>query len=175
MSCLLLSWCEDLKRTLKTPFIGLALYPSTGARLSEGRKLEEDRCFPGIEQGDSPAPAHVQGQVRAPSNPLQQLGCLEKAAQGCKDISQVYPPSSELPQPETVSTAQEPSAEIFSSIDLCKNGLKHLAFKTSCGEACRHLIMFLWKKKVRGFCLPKTCQLVISLCSYRPHVMRNSE
>lgn len=43
--------------------------------------------------------------------PPEQLGCLEKVAQVHNNISQVYPPSSELPQPETVSAAQEPRVE----------------------------------------------------------------
>lgn len=62
------------------------------------------------------------------------------------NISLAYPPSSELPQPETVSTVQEALMDLFSSIDLCNHGLNCLAFKTSCGKACHRLIMFLRKK-----------------------------
>lgn len=51
-------------------FVGLAFCTSTGGRLSQGRKLEEDRCSLGIYQGDSPGTLHVQGQVKDPSNLL---------------------------------------------------------------------------------------------------------
>lgn len=51
-------------------FIGLASCTSTGARLSQGRELEEDRCFLGIYQADSPATRHLQGQVEDPSSLL---------------------------------------------------------------------------------------------------------
>lgn len=96
-------------------FIGLPLHTSTGARLSQGRKLEEDRGFLGIYQGDSPATLHVQGQVKDPSNLLLFLHSSwgKKVTQVYNNISLAYPPSSELPQPETVSTAQEPFVKFF--------------------------------------------------------------
>lgn len=124
MNCLLLSWCarragrgHNISRRIENCFYSVVFTYIHRSHTFTGRNLEEDGGFPGIYQGYSPAMLHVQGQVKDPSNlpisPPLQLGCLEKVVQVYNNSSLVYPPSSELPQPETLSTLQEPFMDFF--------------------------------------------------------------